>query len=284
MADLSNFNWYPGHMAKAKRAMQDDIKKVDLCIELLDARTPVSSRNPDIDTLAKGKYRLILLNKADLADDARTKAWIERFREQGIHAIALDSRKNTSLNAVRKAMEDACREKREKEKARGIAARPIRAMVCGIPNVGKSTFINSLSGRASLKTGNKPGVTKANQWISIGSTIQLLDTPGVLWPKFSDRNVGLHLAFIGSINEDILPKEELCYEFVKMLQQKEKLPLLETRYEVSFAQIEDPNAMIEMIGRKRNCLKKGAEVDVLKTSVLILDDFRSGRLRKVTLE
>ena len=284
MADLSNFNWYPGHMAKAKRAMQDDIKKVDLCIELLDARTPVSSRNPDIDTLAKGKYRLILLNKADLADDQRTKAWIERFRDQGIPAIALDSRKNTALNSVRKALEDACKEKREREKARGIASRPIRAMVCGIPNVGKSTFINSLSGKASLKTGNKPGVTKANQWISVGNTVQLLDTPGVLWPKFSDTTVGLHLAFIGSINEDILPKEELCYEFVKMLLKTGKLSLLEARYEVSLSETEDPNSMIEMIGRKRNCLKKGAEVDVLKTSVLILEDFRSGRLGKVTLE
>ena len=284
MADLSNFNWYPGHMAKARRNMLEDVKKVDLCIELLDARIPGSSRNPDIDTIAKGKYRLILLNKADLADEKATKAWIDRFREQGLLAIALDSRKNNSLSTVKKAMEEACREKREKEKARGMSPRPIRAMVCGIPNVGKSTFINSLAGRASLKTGNKPGVTKSNQWISIGNTIQLLDTPGVLWPKFEDRTAALNLAFIGSINEDILPKEELCFEFVRMLQKTGKLAYLENRYEVSFEGVTDPNEITERIGRKRNCMKKGAEVDLLKTSSLIMEDFKAGRLGRISLE
>ena len=284
MADLSNFNWYPGHMAKAKRTMQEDMKKVDLCVELLDARVPVSSRNPDIDTLSRGKYRLILLNKADLADEARTKAWIETFRAQGIRALALDARMNAKLSAVRKAMEDACAEKRAKDAARGIAARPVRAMVCGIPNVGKSTFINSLAGKASLKTGNKPGVTKANQWITVSNGVQLLDTPGVLWPKFEDPRVGLHLAFIGSINEDILPKEELAYEFVKTAKEQDLIALLEKRYGIELQDAGDPNEVIDRIGRKRNCMKKGGETDILKTSVLILEDFKAGRLGRITLE
>ncbi len=284
MADLSNFNWYPGHMAKARRTMQEDMKKVDLCIELLDARIPISSRNPDIDILAKGKYRLILLNKADLADDKRTKEWIDVFGSQGIRALALDARMNTSLSVVRKAMESACAEKRIKDTSRGIAQRPIRAMVCGIPNVGKSTFINSLAGKASLKTGNKPGVTKANQWITISNGIQLLDTPGVLWPKFEDSHVGLNLAFIGSINEDILPKEELAYEFVKMCNERGFIELLNKRYDILLQDSSDPNEIIDSIGRKRNCVKKGGGTDVMKASVLILEDFKAGRLGRITLE
>ena len=264
--------------------MQEDMKKVDLCIELLDARVPISSRNPDIDMLSRGKYRLILLNKADLADDTRTKEWIEVFKGQGIRALALDARLNARLSVIRKAMEDACAEKRAKDAARGISQRPIRAMVCGIPNVGKSTFINSLAGKASLKTGNKPGVTKANQWITVSNGVQLLDTPGVLWPKFEDPHVGLNLAFIGSINEDILPKEELAYEFVKMCSERGLTGSLEKRFDLELQGVSDPNEIIDLIGQKRNCMKKGGETELLKTSVMILEDFKAGRLGRISLE
>lgn len=211
----ASFNWYPGHMTKAKRMMQEDIKFNDIVIELIDARIPMSSRNPDIDDLAKNKYRLILLNKSDLADERVTVKWVEFFEKQGIKVIKLDSRQRIGMKSVNNAILEVCKEKIERDRKRGIINRPVRAMIVGIPNVGKSTFINSFAGKACAKTGNKPGVTKGKQWIRLNKTVELLDTPGILWPKFDNEKIANDLAFIGSINDQILNLTELSLKFIE---------------------------------------------------------------------
>lgn len=273
--------WYPGHMTKAKRAMKEDMKLVDLVIELTDARVPQSGRNPDIDELAGQKARLILLNKADLADEQATAAWITAFGKQGITAVAADARQRGFKKQVTDAVMAACRDKLERDRRRGIMNRPIRAMVVGIPNVGKSTFINSFAGRVSAKTGNKPGVTRGNQWIRIDNRLELLDTPGILWPKFEDQTVGLHLAMIGSISDEILPIEEMAYELLNWMSRYYPERLKE-RY--GLEPDTEPTARMELIARKRGCLKKGNEPDYEKAARVILDDYRSGRLGRMTLE
>ena len=214
-----NYQWYPGHMTKARRMMQEDIKLIDLVIELLDARVPFSSRNPDIDKMGRDKARLILLNKSDLADEKSNEAWVAFFEAKGYCVRKINSRSGAGLKSINAAVLEACHEKIERDKRKGIKNRPVRAMVVGIPNVGKSTFINSFAGKACAKTGNKPGVTKGNQWIRLNKTLELLDTPGILWPKFEDQRVGLLLAFIGSINDEILNKDELALELLKLLQE-----------------------------------------------------------------
>ena len=205
-----NFQWYPGHMTKAKRQMQEDIKLIDLVIELVDARIPLSSRNPDIDELGKNKYRLILMNKADLADRKATEQWSAFFKKKGYYVVSLDARSKNGMKSITDIIMEACKEKMERDRKRGIKNRPVRAMVVGIPNVGKSTFINSYAGKACAKTGNKPGVTKGKQWIRLSKSVELLDTPGILWPKFEDQKVGLRLALIGSIRDEILNTDELA--------------------------------------------------------------------------
>ena len=212
-----NIQWYPGHMTKAKRQMTEDLKLIDLVIELTDARIPFSSRNPDIDEMAKEKSRLILLNKADMADEKATSEWKTWFEEQGFLVCPVNSLNRADLKKINPFVREACAEKIERDKRRGIRSRPVRAMVTGIPNVGKSTFINSFSGKASAKTGNKPGVTKGKQWIRISDSLELLDTPGILWPKFEDQNVGIKLAAIGSIRDEIMNTEELSLELIKLL-------------------------------------------------------------------
>lgn len=203
-----NYQWYPGHMTKARRQMQEDLKLIDLMIELVDARVPAASRNPDIDELGKNKARLILLNKSDLADERGNDAWMEYFKGKGYSVVKVNSRSRAGMKAINSAVQEACKEKIERDRKRGILNRPVRAMVVGIPNVGKSTFINAYAGRACAKTGNKPGVTKGKQWIRLSKQLELLDTPGILWPKFEDQQVGLHLAMIGSINDEILNVED----------------------------------------------------------------------------
>ena len=224
------FQWYPGHMTKAKRQMQEDIKLVDLVIELVDARIPMSSRNPDIDELGKNKARLILLNKADLADDRQLEAWMNFFKEKGYFAVRLDARSKAGMKNVQNVIMDACAEKIERDRKRVIKNRPVRARVVGIPNVGKSTFINAFAGKACAKTGNKPGVTKGKQWIRLNKGVELLDTPGILWPKFEDQSVGLKLALIGSIKDEILNIDEMSLELIRFLQERYK-ELLTARYE-----------------------------------------------------
>ena len=276
-----NFQWYPGHMTKAKRQMQEDIKLIDLVIELVDARIPLSSRNPDIDDLGKNKYRLILMNKSDLADKRETEKWSEYFKKKGFFVVSLDARTKNSMKSITDVVMEACKEKIERDRKRGIKNRPVRAMVVGIPNVGKSTFINSYAGKACAKTGNKPGVTKGKQWIRLNKNVELFDTPGILWPKFEDQTVGLKLALIGSIKDEILNVDELAIELIKIL--IERYPgTLNSRYEVDeSAEITD---IIYGVAANRNCIQKGGEADYSKAAALVLDDFRSGKLGNITLE
>lgn len=276
-----HFQWYPGHMTKAKRMMQENIKLIDIMVELVDARIPVSSKNPDIDDLARNKYRLIILNKADMADPDVTALWEEYYKKKGFLVAKVNSQKGTGMNEVKKLIDVACKEKKERDKKRGILNRPIRAMISGIPNVGKSTFINSFAGKACAKTGNKPGVTKGKQWIKINKNVELLDTPGILWPKFEDQNVGLRLALIGSIKEEILNNTEITLLFIQFL--LENYPgALEKRYGVE--ENSAPLAILEEIAKIRGCLMKGNQYDVDKAALIVLDDFRSLKLGRLSLE
>ena len=277
-----NIQWYPGHMTKAKRAMKEGIKLIDLVIELVDARVPLSSRNPDIDDLAKGKARMVLLNKSDLADERVNAQWAAWFEAKNIHAVKVDSRNKGTLKQVQSVVQEACKEKIERDRKRGIMNRPIRTMVVGIPNVGKSTFINSFAGKACAKTGNKPGVTKGNQWIRLNKTLELLDTPGILWPKFEDQAVGLKLALIGSINDQILNKDDLACRCIRIL--KERYPgMVSQRFGLE-TEDKEPAAILEDVARLRSCLMKGGELDIARAAAMVLDDFRSGKLGRVTLE
>lgn len=275
--------WYPGHMTKARRMMQENIKLIDLIIELVDARAPLSSRNPDIDELGKGKSRLILLNKSDLADEKSNEAWMGWFREQGYFVVKLDSRSKSGMKSVQAAVQEACREKIERDRKKGILNRPVRAMVVGIPNVGKSTFINSFAGRACAKTGNKPGVTKGAQWIRLNKQVELLDTPGILWPKFDDPQVGVRLAMLGSVNDEILNLEELASELAVFVQQHFPGALKE-RYKSDFPADVPFWMILGKIAEARGCLSKGGEPDLNKAASFLLDDFRAGRLGRITLE
>ena len=276
-----HFQWYPGHMTKAKRMMQENIKLIDLVIELVDARIPVSSRNPEIDDLGKNKARLILLNKSDLAEDKWNDAWAEYFKEKGYSVVKVNSKKGGGIKSIQGVIQEACKEKIERDRKRGILNRPVRAMVVGIPNVGKSTFINALAGKACTKTGNKPGVTKGKQWIRLNKNVELLDTPGILWPKFEDQTVGLRLAFIGSIKDEILNTEELAMELIGFL--KQSYPgVLKEKYQIE--ESEDHFACLRNIAESRHCLVKGSELDTEKAARLMMDDFRNGRLGKITLE
>jgi len=276
-----NFQWYPGHMTKAKRQMQEDIKLIDLVVEIVDARIPFSSRNPDIDELGKNKYRLVLMNKADLADKKVTEKWSAYFKDKGFFVVSLDARSKNGMKAITDIIMEACKEKIERDLKRGIKNRPVRAMVVGIPNVGKSTFINSYAGKACAKTGNKPGVTKGKQWIRLNKNVELLDTPGILWPKFEDQMVGLRLALIGSIKDEILNIDELAIELIKYLLQAYP-GVLAKRYDLE--EVEDPTQILFGVAKSRNCLKQGNELDYSKAAVLLIDDFRSGKLGNLTLE
>ena len=275
-----DYQWYPGHMTKARRMMQENIKLIDLVIELCDARIPLSSRNPDLDDLAYGKSRLILLNKADLADEKRTAEWAEYFKEQGFFVLPLDSRAKGGMKAIESMVAMACKEKIERDRKRGIVNRPVRAMVAGIPNVGKSTFINSFAGKAVAKTGNKPGVTKGKQWIRMSKTLELLDTPGILWPKMGDKKTGLLLALIGSMNDEILDPVDMGTSLIEILE-KDYPDYPEKRYgDAENGQ----DVTLEHIAKVRGCLKKGGEPDLEKAAGLLLDDFRAGRLGRISLE
>lgn len=275
------FQWYPGHMTKAKRQMQEDMKLIDLVIELVDARVPSASRNPDIDELGKNKFRLIIMNKSDLSDEAKNQEWSRYFKEKGYFVVCLDSRSKNGMKAVQNTIMEVCSEKIERDRKRGIKNRPVHAMVVGIPNVGKSTFINSFAGKACAKTGNKPGVTKGKQWIRLNKNVELLDTPGILWPKFEDQTVGLKLALIGAIKDEILNIDELSLELIRVL--REQYPgILKERYELDENTTEVE--ILKQIAEKRKCISRGEELDYSKAAALVIEEFRSGKLGKITLE
>ncbi len=276
-----NYQWYPGHMTKAKRMMQEDIKLIDLVIELVDARLPMSSRNPDIDSLGKGKSRLILLNKADLADPKLNDKWEEFFYKKGYFVVQINSRNGNGIKSINGIIQQACAEKIERDRRRGIMNRPVRAMVVGIPNVGKSTFINAYAGKACAKTGNKPGVTKGKQWIRLNKNVELLDTPGILWPKFEDQTVGMKLAMAGSIRDEILNIDELAIELIKYLH-KEYEGMLSERFQIE--ESDDALNTLEEIAKVRGCISKGAGLDLSKASALIMEEFRNGKIGRITLE
>jgi len=289
-----DINWYPGHMAKTRKQIMQDLKLVDIVIELLDARIPIASQNPDIAEITKGKKKVIILNKCDLADDNQNKLWVEYFNKKGITAILTDSNSGKgieeSIRQIEKVMEDSIKAQADK----GRIGRKIRAMILGIPNVGKSSYINRISKRTTAGVGNKPGVTKQKQWIRINEKVELLDTPGVLWPKFESEEVALHLAFTGTIKEDILERTEIAYYLVKFLLENNIKQLCE-RYKIEKSYIEQTleqdrpeneniyEIMLE-IGRKRGCIISGGNIDEEKTARIILDEFKNGKLGKITIE
>ena len=278
-----NYQWYPGHMTKAKRMMQENISLIDLVIELVDARVPLSSKNPDIDELGKNKARLILLNKSDLADPEANKRWMSYFKERGFHVLEINAKTGQGMRAIQPKVQEACREKIERDRKRGIKNRPVRAIVVGIPNVGKSTFINSFAGKACTKTGNKPGVTKGKQWIRLNKELELLDTPGILWPKFESEEVGKKLAMIGSMNDEILQMTELASELLAYLMAYYREPLF-ARYQIDGETELAPVQALDLICENRKCYKKGQEPDYEKAAALLVDDFRNGRIGRITLE
>ena len=275
------FQWYPGHMTKAKRAMQEDLKLIDVIIELVDARVPLSSKNPDINPMANGKSRVILMNKSDLADSQATEKWMAYYEKQGFFVARVNAKSGAGVKNVNEMITRACQAKIERDRRRGIKNRPIRAMIVGIPNVGKSTFINSFAKKACTKTGNKPGVTKGKQWIRLNKNVELLDTPGILWPKFDDQNVGLRLAFIGSIKDELFNIYELGILLAEYL--KKQYPgMVADFYELE--EEGEPGELLEAIARRRGCLKAGGTLDVDKAGKCLIDDFRNGRIGKISLE
>ena len=281
-----DYQWYPGHMTKARRMMQENIGLVDLVIELADARIPLSSRNPDIDSLCGNKARILLMTKADMADPVRTAKFQKYFEDRGFMVIAMDARTRKANEKIKAYVEKACAAKRERDKRRGIVGRPLRAMVVGIPNVGKSTFINSFAGKASAKTGNKPGVTRGKQWIRLNKNLELLDTPGILWPKFEDRQVGVNLALTGAIRQELLEEQELSLELLDFLQ-REYPALLKERYAPEGSEWEFPMDSAKLLGEialSRNLLKTGGEPDWQRASKMVLDDFRNGKTGRISLE
>ena len=290
-----NINWYPGHMAKTKRQIQEDLKLIDVVVELLDSRIPISSRNPDINTLVQGKKKIIVLNKSDLAEEKETIKWVEYFKAQRIPAVITDANSGKGIKDVIKQAELIMKDELDKREEKGRTGRKIRIMILGIPNVGKSSFINRLANKNSLEVGNKPGVTRKKQWIKISNSIELLDTPGVLWPKFESDEVALNLAYTGTIKDDVIEKTDVAFYFLKYMLENE-IDKLVSRYNLSKQEIIDSienqtrpeNEIIYdimlQIGRLRGAVVSGGNIDDVKTANIILEDFRSGKLGRITLE
>ncbi len=283
MAEMQNIQWFPGHMTKTKRQIADSLKLIDAVAEIIDARIPMSSRNPDLPEMTKGKPRLILLNKCDMADKAVTDSWIKYFDEHGVPAIAIDCRTGSGLNAFVPQVRLLLADRLERLKAKGMAGKALRVMVCGIPNVGKSSFINRIAKAYRAKVEDRPGVTRGNQWFSVPGGIDLLDTPGVLWPKFDDRKVGERLAFTGAIRDNILDIETLAVRFIECLPEQ-YLPLLDARYKLGGVDRSDAYALLELIGRKRGMLAARGEIDTERAAVMLLDEFRAAKLGRISLE
>lgn len=274
--------WYPGHMTKARRAMEEDVRAVDLIIELVDARAPLSTRNPDIKILGGGKERIIIMNKADLADAAVSAAWERYFKNGGASCFQMDARNRGSLKRLSALIEEACKSRRERNLRRGILNRPVRAMVAGIPNVGKSTLINTIAGRGAARTGNRPGVTRGNQWIRLNRSVELLDTPGILWPKFEDPHVGEIIAFLGSVNELIAAPEELACALLRQLRRCGALEGAMRRFGISEELPEEE--FLKLAALRRGCLLPGGLPDCEKVASVIMHEFRAGMFGRISLE
>ena len=296
MMDISrnSINWYPGHMAKTKRQIIEDLKLIDVVVEILDARIPVSSQNPDVKGYTKNKKKVVILNKADLADENETKKWVKYFESNGIPAVITDANSGKGINEFTRTVKDVAKDTLEKFADKGRVGKSIRIMILGIPNVGKSSFINRITKKNSAQVGNKPGVTRQKQWIRIEDGIELMDTPGVLWPKFESQEVGLHLAFTGSIKDDILERTEIAYELLGFLV-KEYLPNVIERYKLDENRVneilnsdEEENmkivAIMDDIAKKRGAILSGGRIDYEKVSGILLDEFRSGKIGKITVE
>ena len=274
--------WYPGHMTKTRRQIEADLKQVDAVCEIVDARIPVSSRNPDIDSICGSKPRVIVLNRIDLADPAATKVWAAYFRSKGMSVVCTDCKSRRGIADFNPAVRNACKEKIERDQARGMN-RPVRLMVVGIPNVGKSTLINQVSGRKGAKAENRPGVTRGKQWVTVDSTLQLLDTPGILWPKFEDPEVGMMLAYTGAVKEGVIDLEELACRLMELLLKFYPQTLID-RYKVEAPEGTPGWELLELAGRKRGYLMARAEVNTERMAKVLMDEFRSGKLGKFTLE
>lgn len=283
-----NINWYPGHMVKTKKEIIESLKLVDLTLEILDARIPISSQNPDIKEMIKDKKKIILLNKCDLASENENKKWISYFKSQGIVALPINSNTGSGVSDVTKEIKLSCKDELEKQASKGRINKTIRVLVVGIPNVGKSSFINRITKKTSATVGNRPGVTRQKQWIKIDSQIELLDTPGVLWPKFQDETVALNLAYTGTIKDEIFDREEVAFYLTKYLY-KNYLSSFKERYKITEEELqlvdEDNIArLLDIIGKKRGAILSGGVINQEKVANIILDDFRSGKLGRITLE
>ena len=282
MTENMNIQWYPGHMTKTRRQIEADLKQVDAGCEIVDSRIPISSRNPDIDSICGSKPRMIVLNRMDLADPAATRKWRDYFKGKGMAVLATDCKSRQGINEFTPAARTACAEKLERDAARGMN-RPLRVMVVGIPNVGKSTLINQISGRKGAKAENRPGVTRGKQWVTVDPSLQLLDTPGILWPKFDDPQVGMMLAYTGAVKEGVIDIEELSCRLMELLL-KYYPQVLADRYKVEAEQRTPGYELLEMAGRKRGLLLRGGEVHTERMAKVLMDEFRSGKLGKFTLE
>lgn len=288
----TNINWYPGHMLKTKKQMIEDLKLIDVVVEILDARIPIASQNPDIQNITRNKKKIVLLNKSDLADEKQTQKWISYFKKNNIVAIPTDSNLGKGTKEVLKYVQKLMEEELERAASKGRTKRNIRIMIIGIPNVGKSSLINRLVNKKTAVVGNKPGVTKQKQWVRIGQNIELLDTPGVLWPKFEDEQVALNLAYVGSIKDEVIPRTDVAYQLLKLLykEYKEKIILkykLTEDEEKSIITQDGKNdilKLMDIIARKRGAIVSGGEIDYEKVANLILNDFRSGKIGRITLE
>ncbi len=280
-----NIQWFPGHMAKTRRLIAENLKLVDVIIELLDARIPFSSRNPEINSLINNKPRLIAFNKSDLADEQISRQWVQWYAEQGIRCILINSINGKGLNEVKSRARELMSEKIERDRVKGKLFTPVRTMVVGIPNVGKSSFINKIVGKASAVTGDRPGVTRGKQWIRINSEIELLDTPGILWPKFEDQEVGKNLAFTGAIKDDIMDISEVAMELLVRLSRTYPNELC-TRFKLDQDLLKDiePLELLETIARKRGCIVSKGQIDYSRISAIVLDEFRGGKIGRITLE
>lgn len=280
-----DIQWFPGHMAKTRRLMKENLPLVDVVVEITDARVPASSRNPEMKNLVGGKPRVVVLNKCDMADEALTAEWIEYYRTKGVRAVAMDCRSGKGLNKLVPTVKEVMKKELEKRAAKGMEGKPIRMMIVGIPNVGKSSFINRVAGGKRAKVEDRPGVTRGKQWVTLEKGIDLLDMPGVLWPKFDDKTVGEHLAFTGAIKDDILDTELLAMRLADLLN-REYHSLLCERYRLTEEETADiePYDLLSLIGAKRGMKISGGEVDTERAAAMLLDEFRGGKIGRMTLE